>query len=182
MTLRSQLPVYSYSKHADTFRAKSLSYGRRFQTLVVKNDDPLLHVVAVHHRAPHKRLSVFTLSPSIVHARRRYRSPFLSARYAEIETLRNGNFKTQILTLNRTETVYFRTAFPLHDAKTQTECRRNGTKRSVGQKRCVNFFWLLLYVSKCTYIYIHIYGHVVVYWEDGVSCGFVVTFLYRLAV
>ena len=68
MTLRCQLPVYSHSRHADAFRAKSLSYGRRFQALVVKDDDPLLHVVAVHHRA-HKRLSVFKLSPSIVHAR-----------------------------------------------------------------------------------------------------------------
>ena len=66
--------------------------------------------------------------------------PFLSASYAEIETVRNGNFKTQILNLNRTETVNFRTAFPLHDVKTHTERRRNGTKRSVGQKRCVNFF------------------------------------------
>ena len=141
MTLRSELPVYSHSRHADAFRAKSLSYRRHFQALVVKEDDPLLHVVAVHHRA-HKRLSVFKLSPSIaspaiVHAHRHYRSPFLSARYAEIETVRNGNFKTQILNLNRTETVNFRTAFPLHDVKTQTERRRNGTKRSVGQKRCV---------------------------------------------
>ena len=115
--------MYSHSRHADAFRTKSLSYRRRFQALVVKDDDSLLHVVAVHHRA-HKRLSVFKLSPSIaspsiVHARRRYRSPFLSARYAEIETVRNGNFKTQILNLNRTETVNFRTAFPLHDVKTR---------------------------------------------------------------
>ena len=158
MTLRSQLPVYSHSKHADAFRAKSPSYGRRFQALVVKDDDPLLHVVAVHHHAQ-RRLSVFKLSPSIVHARRRYRSPFLSARYAEIETVWNGNFKTQILNLNRTETVNFRTAFPLHDAKTQTERRRNGTKRSVGQKRCVNFFWLLLYV----YIYVYTFTYTYTY-------------------
>ena len=64
MTLQSQLPVYSHSRHADAFRAKSLSYRRRFQALVVKDDDSLLHVVAVHHRA-HKRSSVFKLSPSI---------------------------------------------------------------------------------------------------------------------
>ena len=46
LVLHQQL-VYSHSRHADTFRAKSLSYGRRFQALVVKDDDPLLHVVAV---------------------------------------------------------------------------------------------------------------------------------------
>ena len=64
LVLRQQL-VYSHSRHADAFRAKSLSYGQRFQALVVKDDDQLLHVVAVHHRA-HKRLSVFKPSPSIV--------------------------------------------------------------------------------------------------------------------
>ena len=165
MTLRSQLPVYSHSRHADAFRAKSLSYRRHFQALVVKDDDSLLHVVAVHHRA-HKRLSVFKLSPSIaspsiaspsiVHARRRYRSPFLSARYAEIETVRNGNFKTQILNLNRTEMVNFRTAFPLHNVKTQTERKRNGTKRSVGRKRCVTFFWAATVRRTAFCIYAHL--------------------------
>ena len=82
---------------------------------------------------------------------------FLSARYAEIKTVRNGNFKTQILNLNRTETVNFRTAFPLHDVKTQTERRRNGTKRSVGQKRCVNFF---LAATVHVYMYMYMYMYV----------------------
>ena len=97
MTLRSQLPVYSHSRHADAFRTKSLSYGRHFQALVVKDDDPLLHVVAVHHRA-HKHLSVFKLSPSIAFSiNRAYVQVRVLGRFCQHATRKSKRYGTETL-------------------------------------------------------------------------------------
>ena len=88
----SQLRVLELEAKAKAgifFCYKNLCYGRRFQTLVVKDNNPLHHLVAVHHHA-HERLSVFYKLSQLPRSRMYYCSisPFsnMSARGIGTET------------------------------------------------------------------------------------------------